>query len=189
MYRRHCLKLSIGTLTLSVKPSDWPKQFLLGRKIILGTDLYPLEFIFATNKELPKPVSARITRWAISLMAFDSEIKHEEVSSIPYAVAMSRLNFDRDDDECNLVDYLSLNLDEFRVHFAEHKLIPIEELRSDCKRDELAKQIIRRVIDDDWKACTQVESIFKKCLVSSQSRTGCYTTELDLTFHQECGIS
>ena len=152
--------LSIGTLTLSVKPSDWPKQFLLARKINLGTDLRPLEFIFAPNKELPKTVLARITRWAISLMAFDFEIKHKDGSSIPHADAMSRLNFDQDDDECNLVDYLYLNLDEFRVHFAEHKLFPIEELRSDCERDELAKQITRRVIDGDWKACTQVESIF-----------------------------
>ena len=34
-------------------------------------------------------------------------------------------------------------------------------LRSECERDELAKRIIRRVIDGDWKACTQLE-YFKK---------------------------
>ena len=50
------------------------KQFLLGRKFNLETDHRPVEFIFATNKELPKTVSARITRWAISAMAFDFEI-------------------------------------------------------------------------------------------------------------------
>ena len=60
---------------------------------------------------------------------------------------MSRLNFDRVDDECNLADYLSSKLDEFCIHFAEHELIPFEELRSECERDELAKRIIRRVID------------------------------------------
>ena len=95
-------------------------------------------------------------------MAFDYEIKYKEGSSIPHADAMITLNCDKDDDECNLVDYLSSNLDEFCVHFAEHKLIPFEELRSECERDELAKQIIRGVIDGDWKVCTQVESIFKK---------------------------
>ena len=39
---------------------------------------------------------------------------------------MSRLNFDKVDDECSLVNYLSFNLDEFCVHFAVHKLIPFE---------------------------------------------------------------
>ena len=62
---------------------------------------------------------------------------------------MSRLNFDKDDDECNGVNYSSVNLDEFTVHFAEHKLITLEELRSECKRDELAKRKITRVIDGD----------------------------------------
>ena len=40
--------------------------------------------------------------------------------------------------------------------------IPFEELRSECERDELAKRIIKWVIDGDWKACIQVESIFKR---------------------------
>ena len=83
------------------------KQFLPGRKFYLETDHRPLEFIFAPNKELPKTVSATITRWAISLMAFDHEIIYKEGSSIPHADAMSRLNFDRDDDECILVNYLN----------------------------------------------------------------------------------
>ena len=52
MYRRRCLKLSKGNLTLSVK------HFLLGRKFKLETDHRPLKFMFATNKELPKTVSA-----------------------------------------------------------------------------------------------------------------------------------
>ena len=82
-------------------------------------------------------------------MAFDCEIKYKGGSSIPHADAMRRLNFDRNDDECNLVDYLSSKLDEFCVHFAEHKLILFEELRSECERDELAKRFIRRVIDGD----------------------------------------
>ena len=31
--------------------------------------------------------------------------------------------------------------------------------------------------------------VSRNYLNSSQSRTGCYTTELDLTFHQDCGTS
>ena len=44
---------------------------------------------------------------------------------------------------------MSRILDEFSVHFAEHKLI--EELRNECERNESAKRIIRLVIDGDWK--------------------------------------
>ena len=138
------------------------EQFLFGRKLNLETDHRPLEFTFAPNKELPKTVSARITRWAISLMSFDYEIKFKEGSSISYADAMRTLNFDKVHDECHLFDYSSSNLDEFCVDFAEHKLIPFEELRCECEREELAMRIIRRVIDGDWKAGTQVKSIFKK---------------------------
>ena len=94
-------------------------------------------------------------------MAFDYEINYKEGSSIPHADAMNRLNFDRDDNECNLVDYLSSKLDEFCVHFVDHELIPFEELTIKCERDELAKRIIRRVINGDWKACTQVASFFQ----------------------------
>ena len=95
------------------------KQFLRGRKFNLETDHRPMEFIFASNKDFPKTVSARITKWELSFMAFDYEIKNKEGSSI----SMSRLNLDKDEEECNLVDYLSSNLDEFCVHFAEHTLI------------------------------------------------------------------
>ena len=83
-------------------------------------------------------------------MAFDYEIKYKEGSSIPHAKDMSRLNFDQDDDESNLVDYLSPNDDDFCVNFAKHKLIPFEKLRREYESDELASGIIRRVIDCDW---------------------------------------
>ena len=38
-------------------------------------------------------------------MVFEYENKYKEGSSIPHADSMSRLNFDKNDDECNLVDY------------------------------------------------------------------------------------
>ena len=62
-------------------------------------------------------------------MAFDYEIKYKEVSSIPHADAMSRLKFNHDDDECNVIDYSSRNFEEFYVQFAAHQFIPFEELR------------------------------------------------------------
>ena len=74
-------------------------------------------------------------------MAFDLEIKYKDGFSIPDA--MNRLYFNQVDDERNLVDYSSPNLDESCIHFAEQKLIPFEELRSECECDEFAKRIIR----------------------------------------------
>ena len=68
---------------------------------------------------------------------------------------MSKLSCDQDDDECNLADYPSPNLDELGFNFAQHKPIPFEELRSECSFSEMAKQIIRRVTNGDWKTCTQ----------------------------------
>ena len=54
------------------------KQFLLGRKFFLQTDLRPLEYLFAPDEEIQKTASARITRcpWAIALMGFDFELKY-----------------------------------------------------------------------------------------------------------------
>ena len=63
-------------------------------------------------------MSAKITKWTVPPLAFGYEITHEEHSSIPHANAISRLN--QDDDESKLVEYSSPNLDELRVHFAEH---------------------------------------------------------------------
>ena len=83
-------------------------------------------------------------------MAFDYEIKCKEGSSIPHARDMSRLNFDQDEDESNLVDYLSPNHDYICGNFAKQKLIPIEELRREYCSDELANRIIKGVIDGDW---------------------------------------
>ena len=126
------------------------KHFLLGRKFKLETDHRRLNFLFAQNKEIPKTASAKITRWAISRITFDYEIYYQEGSSIPHVDAMSRLSFDQDDNECNLVDYLKPNLDEFCVYFVDHKLIPFKELRSERReRDKLAKRSIRYVIDSD----------------------------------------
>ena len=74
------------------------KQFLLGRKFTLQTDHKPLKYLFAPDEEIPKTASARITRWAIALMGFDFELKYKPGEQIPHADALSRLDFDDDDD-------------------------------------------------------------------------------------------
>ena len=66
------------------------KQFLHGRQFTLQTDHKPLKYLFAPDEEIPKTASARITRWAISLMGFDYELKYTPGEQIPHADALSR---------------------------------------------------------------------------------------------------
>ena len=47
------------------------KQNILGHKFLLKTDHKPLQYFFAPDGEIPKTVSARITKWASALMGFD----------------------------------------------------------------------------------------------------------------------
>ena len=47
------------------------KDFLLDRKLKTETDCRPMEFIIDPNEELPKTVSARIRKWAISPMVLN----------------------------------------------------------------------------------------------------------------------
>ena len=102
-------------------------------------------------------------------MAFDHEKKYNECSSIPHTDAMCRMNFDQDNDECNLFGNSSFNPNVLLVNFGYHNCIPFEQLRSESEREELAKRIIRRVFD----GCPIFLSEGPICLtISSQERIG-----------------
>ena len=75
------------------------RQFLLGRSFAIKKDHKPLEFIFNPNNELPKVASARLARWAITLMVYDFVIKHTPGKDIGHADAMSRLTLKNNDGE------------------------------------------------------------------------------------------
>lgn len=66
------------------------QRFLAGRHFTLITDHRPLTFIFGPNEGLPTRVSARLQRWAISLMAFDFTIEYQR-SQLMKSDALSRL--------------------------------------------------------------------------------------------------
>ena len=74
------------------------KQFLIGGRFTIQNEQKPLKYLFAPDEENPKTASARIARWAIALMGFDFEIKYTPGEQIPHADALSRLDFDDDDD-------------------------------------------------------------------------------------------
>ena len=74
------------------------KQFLLGRRFTLQTDHKTLKHLFLPDEVIPKVASAKITRWAIALMGFDFELKYTPGEQIPTADALSKLEFNDDDD-------------------------------------------------------------------------------------------
>ena len=75
------------------------KQLLRERRFALQTDHRPLKYLFAPDKEIPITASARITRWAISLMGFDFGLKYTPGEQISHVDALSRLGFDDNDND------------------------------------------------------------------------------------------
>ena len=65
----------------------------------LQTDHKPLKYLFAPDDEIPKTASARITRWVITLMGFDYELKYTAGEQIPHADVFSKMDFDEDDSD------------------------------------------------------------------------------------------
>ncbi|XP_036146047.1 uncharacterized protein K02A2.6-like [Monomorium pharaonis] len=66
-------------------------KYIYGRRFILLTDHQPLQFIFGKNKGIPVTAAARITRWALTLSAYDYEIRYKKGKLIANADGLSRL--------------------------------------------------------------------------------------------------
>ena len=101
------------------------KQFLLGRRFTLQTDHKPLKYLFAPEEEIPKTASAINTRWAIALMGFDFELNYKPGEQIPHADALSRLDFDDDDDN----DRVSFALDN--IYFVQSDQVTQSDIKTE----------------------------------------------------------
>lgn len=66
-------------------------KYIYGRKFILISDHQPLQYIFGRNKSIPVTAASRITRWAITLAAYDYEIQYKKGKLISNADGLSRL--------------------------------------------------------------------------------------------------
>ena len=132
------------------------KQFLLGRRFTLQTDQKPLKHLFAPDEEISKTASARITRWAISLMGFDFELKYTPGEQIPHADALSRLDFDDDDDN----DRVCFALDN--IYFVQSDLVTKSDIKTELGSNRLFQDVIKRLKSGIWKQCSEAEKGFEQ---------------------------
>ena len=130
------------------------RQFLLGRKFLLKSDHRPLEFIFNPRKELPKVTSARLMRWAILLMAFDFDIMYVKGNTIPHVDALSRLAFNKEDDEISDTEDV--------LHWVETDVLPIKQLQEETLLDPILSKISNRIRRNKWNDCSKAERPYKE---------------------------
>ncbi|KAL7724906.1 hypothetical protein ACLKA6_020042 [Drosophila palustris] len=105
-------------------------QYLYRRKFILITDHKPLVTIFNPSKHLPTMTSNRLQRWAITLMAYNFEIKYRSTAAHGNADALSRLpissdaKFDKEEACYNVVDIsCPINIDIIKQQMESDKVL------------------------------------------------------------------
>ena len=136
------------------------RQFLSARKFTLRTDHKPLRYIFTPSKQIPKVVSARLARWAITLMAYDYDVQYTPGQDIGHADAMSRLRFKDDED-----DLVAVAIATF-----EKPVIDAEKLRKEMQSKEFTKRMMNRIRTSNWKNYQNGEIFYEcfKCINSTK---------------------
>ena len=132
------------------------KQFLLGRSFTPQTDHKPLKYLFTPDKEIPKKALAKITRWAIALMGFDFELKYTPGEQILHADALSRLDFDDDDDN----DRVCFALDN--IYFVQSDLVTQSDIKTELGSNRLFQDVIKGIKSAIWKQCSEAEKEFEQ---------------------------
>ena len=66
-------------------------KFIAGRRFTIVTDHRPLKFIFNNDTKISERISSRLQRWAITLKAYDYDIRHINGESMFMADTLSRL--------------------------------------------------------------------------------------------------
>ena len=125
------------------------RLFLLGRKFSLKTDHKPLQYIFNPSNQIPKVVSARFSRWAITL-AYDYDVQNTPGQDIGHADAMSRLRFEDDEDDLVAV----------AVATFVKPVIDAEKVGKEMQSDEFTMRMMNGIRSGNWKNCTKMEKSF-----------------------------
>jgi len=66
-------------------------KYLIGNHFIIQSDHKPLERILKSDSQIPRLAASRLTRWAVTLAAFDYEIESKPGSQMAVPDALSRL--------------------------------------------------------------------------------------------------
>ena len=74
-------------------------QYHYGRKYILYTDHKPLLTLFSLSRGIPSQLLARIQRWALTMAAYEYDIKYRKMSQHENADGLSHLPLTEPDDE------------------------------------------------------------------------------------------
>ena len=90
------------------------------------------------RRKIPKTASARITRRAKVLMVIDFKLKHTPREEIPHADALSRPDFD-DDDDNNSVCFALDN-----IYFLQSDLLTQSDIRTEAESIRLFQNVIER---------------------------------------------
>ena len=143
------------------------KQFLLGRHFTLQTDHKPLKYLFATEEEIPKTASARITRSAIAVMGFDYELKYTPGEQMPHADAFSRMDLDEDESDNDRV-CLEIN----NIYFAQSNLVTQVEIKTDLGTIRFFRDIMKRIKSSHWKQFSEAEKGFEQHKIALTIQNG-----------------
>ena len=128
------------------------KQFLLGRRFTLQTEHKPLKCLFAPDEEIPKPASARITRWAIALISFDYELKNTPEEQKSHTDALGRMDFDEDESDNDRVCFAINN-----IYFTQSDLVTQAEIKTELGTNRIFQDTMKGIKGGNWKQCSEAE--------------------------------
>ena len=147
-------------------------QYLYGRKFILHTDHKPLLTLFSSSRGIPSQVSARIQRWALTMAAYEYDIKYKKTSQHGNADGLSRLPLTEPDEEQSEVPTEVVLL----VEALEDAPMTYAQIQRWTKRDPLLSKISQFILHGWREERNEGDEELKPY----------WTRRLELSLHEGC---